>query len=40
VKITWAYGGDQVTVDAPLGKTLLEVAHENKIELEGGSCTM
>jgi len=27
--------GDRVEVDAPLGKTLLEIAHQNGIELEG-----
>jgi len=27
--------GDRVEVDAPLGKTLLEIAHHNGLELEG-----
>ncbi|OUR76634.1 2Fe-2S ferredoxin [Alphaproteobacteria bacterium 46_93_T64] len=27
--------GDRIEVDAPLGKTLLEIAHQNGIELEG-----
>ncbi|MEH6475654.1 MAG: ferredoxin family 2Fe-2S iron-sulfur cluster binding protein [Sneathiella sp.] len=27
--------GDKVEVDAPLGKTLLEIAHHNGLELEG-----
>ena len=28
--------GSVKTVQAPLGKSILEVAHENDIELEGG----
>lgn len=27
--------GDRIEVDAPLGKTLLEIAHHNGLELEG-----
>lgn len=27
--------GEHVVVDAPLGKTLLEIAHQNGLELEG-----
>ena len=35
VKVTFIEEGEEVVVDAEVGKTLLEVAHANDIELEG-----
>lgn len=35
VTMTWHVEGEAITVTAPEGKTLLEVAHDNDIELEG-----
>ena len=35
VPITFVEEGEEITVDAEIGKTLLEVAHANDIDLEG-----
>lgn len=35
VSFTFFEGGEEVPVTAAVGKTLLEVAHENEVELEG-----
>lgn len=35
VPITFVEDGEEITVDAEVGKTLLEVAHANDIDLEG-----
>lgn len=35
ITLHWDYYGDIITVEAEIGKSLLEIAHENKIELEG-----
>lgn len=35
VTLHWDYYGDLITVEAEIGKSLLEIAHENNIELEG-----
>jgi ferredoxin len=38
VKITYVEGdGTETTVDAEIGKNLMDVAHDNNIELEGAS---
>jgi ferredoxin len=36
VRLHWNVNGEKVDVDAPIGKNLMEVAHDNDIELEGG----
>ena len=35
VPITFVEDGEEIEVDAEIGKTLLEVAHDNDIDLEG-----
>ena len=35
ISMTWHVNGEEIPVSAEEGKTLLEVAHENDIELEG-----
>ena len=35
VRITYERGDDIRTIDAPIGENLLEIAHANKIDLEG-----
>jgi len=35
IKMTWHVAGEEIPVTAAEGKSLLEVAHENDIELEG-----
>ena len=35
VNITWICGVETYTVEAPIGKTLLEVAKDNDIKLDG-----
>jgi hypothetical protein len=35
VNITFIEDGEEVQVQAEIGKTLLEVAHENEVDLEG-----
>jgi ferredoxin len=35
VSLTFIEDGEEVMVDAEIGKTLLEVAHDNEIDLEG-----
>jgi hypothetical protein len=38
VKVTYVEGdGTETTVDAEIGKNLMDVAHDNNIELEGAS---
>lgn len=35
VKMTWVCGEEVVAVDAPIGKTLLQVAKDNGLKLDG-----
>ena len=35
VRITFVEDGEDIDVDVPVGKTLLEAAHDNDIDLEG-----
>ena len=35
INVTFVEDGEEVTVEAEVGKTILEVAHANEIDLEG-----
>jgi hypothetical protein len=38
VSFSFVEDGEEVPVTAEVGKTLLEVAHDNEVELEGERC--